>query len=159
MPVEIAVGPPVLSINQDATFMVTSLDGQIERDTELGVYADDTRFVSHWAIFADGMPWIRLTSAATAYYAARIYLTNRRVRTAAGDIPEQTLALVIARAIADGIHEDLDVVNHGLTPIRFNLEVALRADFADLFEVKQGHLVRRGRILTRWRQAQAELET
>jgi len=25
MPVEIAVGPPVLGINQDATFMVTSL--------------------------------------------------------------------------------------------------------------------------------------
>jgi len=67
MPVEIAVGPPVLSINQDATFMVTGLDGQIEGDTELGVYADDTRFVSYWAIFADGAPWLRLTSAATAY--------------------------------------------------------------------------------------------
>src|SRR6185369_17451744 len=102
MPVEIAVGPPVLSINQGATFMVTALDGQIEGDTNLGVYADDTRFVSYWAIFADGAPWLLLTSAATAYYAARVYLTNSGVRTAAGEIPEQTLSLVISRAIADG---------------------------------------------------------
>lgn len=159
MPVEIAVGPPVLSINQDATFMVTGLDGQIEGETELGVYADDTRFVSYWAIFADGAPWLRLTSAATAYYAARIYLTNRRVRTVGGEIPEQTLSLVIARGIADGIHEDLDVVNHGLAPIRFNLEVALRADFADLFEVKQRAFIRRGRVVTRWDEARTELST
>lgn len=159
MPVEIAVGPPVLSINQDATFMVTGLDGQIEGDTELGVYADDTRFVSYWAIFADGASWLRLTSAATAYYAARIYLTNRRVRTVAGEIPEQTLSLVIARGIADGIHEDLDIVNHGLAPIRFNLEIALRADFADLFEVKQRAFIRRGRVVTRWDEARTELTT
>jgi glycogen debranching enzyme len=159
MPVEIAVGPPVLSINQDATFMVTSLDGQIEGDTELGIYADDTRFVSYWAIFADGAPWVRLTSAATAYYAALIYLTNRRVRTAAGEIPEQTLSLVIGRAIADGIHEDLDIVNHGLARIRFNLEVALRADFADLFEVKQREFIRRGRVVTSWDEARSELTT
>jgi len=159
MPVEIAVGPPVLSINQDATFMVTGLDGQIEGDTELGVYADDTRFVSYWAIFADGAPWLRLTSAATAYYAARIYLTNPRVRTVAGEIPAQTLSLVIGRGIADGIHEDLDVVNHGLAPVRFNLEIALRADFADLFEGKQRAFIRRGRVVTRWDEARTELTT
>lgn len=159
MPVEIAVGPPLLSINQGATFMVTALDGQIEGDTNLGVYADDTRFVSYWGIFADGARWLLLTSAATAYYAARIYLTNPRVRTAAGEIPEQTLSLVIARAIADGIHEDVDVSNHGLRPIRFNLEIALRADFADLFEVKQRELIRRGRVVTRWDEAATELTT
>jgi glycogen debranching enzyme len=159
MPVEIGVGPPLLSVNQGATFMVTGLDGQIDADTELGLYADDTRFVSYWAIFADGVPWLRLTSAATSYYAARVHLTNRRLRTAAGEIPEQTLSLLIARAIADGIHEDLDVVNYGLTRIRFNLEVALRTDFADLFEVKRRDFVRRGRIVTRWNEADRELIT
>src|SRR5213594_2008456 len=159
MPVEIAVGPPLLSINHGATFMVTDLGGEVQADTEQGVFADDTRFVSHWAIFANGLRWQRLNSAATAYYAARIYLTNAVVPTEDGDVPAGTLSLVIHRTVADGIHEDLDVANHGLAPVRFNLEIALRADFADLFEVKLGHLVRRGRILTRWHQRQAELET
>ncbi len=159
MPIEIGVGPPLLSINQGATFMVTGLDGQIDADTELGLYADDTRFVSYWAIFADGEPWLCLTSAATSYYAARVNLTNRRLRTATGEIPEQTLSLVIGRGIADGIHEDLDVVNYGLARVRFNLEIALRTDFADLFEVKQREFIRRGRIITRWDEAHRELTT
>jgi len=159
MPVEIAVGPPLLSINHGATFMVTDLGGEIQADTEQGVFADDTRFVSYYAIFANGLPWQRLNSAATAYYAARIYLTNAVVPTEEGDVPAGTLSLVIGRTVADGIHEDLDIANHGLVAVRFNLEIALRSDFADLFEVKLGHLVRRGRILTRWHDRRAELET
>ena len=159
MPVEIAVGPPLLSINHGATFMVTDLGGEVQADTEQGVFADDTRFVSYYAIFANGLPWQRLNSAATAYYAARIYLTNAVVPTEDGDVPAGTLSLVIHRTVADGIHEDLDIANHGLVPVRFNLEIALRSDFADLFEVKLGHLVRRGRIVTRWHERRAELET
>lgn len=56
--------------------MLTDLNGAIAADSELGVFASDTRFVSHYAIFANGQPWRRLTSAATTYCAARIYLTN-----------------------------------------------------------------------------------
>src|ERR1700737_3614965 len=158
MPVEIAVGTPLLTINHGATFMVTDLGGEIQADTEHGVFADDTRFVSYYAIFANGTPWQRLNSAATEYYAARLYLTNAVVATEDGHIPAGTLSLVISRSIGDGIHEDLDLVNHGLGPVRFNLEIALRADFADLFEVKLGHLVRRGRIVTQWHESE-ELET
>src|SRR4029077_7618503 len=159
MPVEIAVGPPVLSINNGATFMVTDLAGEIQPDTEQGVFADDTRFVSYYAISANGVPWQRLSSAVTAYYEARVYLTNPPFGTEDGNVPAGSLSLVVGRTIGDGIHEDLDVENHSLARVRFNLEIALRADFADLFEVKLGHFVRRGRILTRWRERHAELET
>src|SRR6185295_6252360 len=159
MPVEIAVGPPVLSIDSGATFMVTDLAGEIQPDTEQGVFADDTRFVSYYAISANGVVWQRLSSAVTAYYAARVYLTNPLFGTEDGDVPAGTLSLIISRTVGDGIHEDLDVANHGLVPVRFNLEIALRADFADVFEVKLGNCVRRGRILTRWHGRQAELET
>ena len=139
--------------------MVTDLDGEIQADTDQGVFADDTRFVSYYAIFANGLSWQRLNSAATSYYEARVYLMNDVVPTEDGDIPEGTLSLVIDRTVSDGIHEDLDVANHGLVPVRFNLEIALRSDFADLFEVKREHLVRRGRIVTRWHPWRAELET
>src|SRR5215831_4630786 len=159
MPVEIAVGPPVLSINNGATFMVTDIAGEIQPDTDQGLFADDTRFVSYYAIFANGMPWQRLTSAVTAYYAARFYLTNPRLATEDGNVPAGTLSLVISRTISEGVHEDLDVTNHGRAPVRFNLEIALRADFADLFEVKSRRFVRRGRITTEWNEADRQLET
>ncbi|MGH8473454.1 MAG: glycogen debranching N-terminal domain-containing protein, partial [Gammaproteobacteria bacterium] len=53
MPIKISVGPPVLTINQGSTFMVTDLNGEIQPDSEQGVFAADTRFVSHWAIYAN----------------------------------------------------------------------------------------------------------
>src|SRR5678815_548087 len=120
MPVEIAVGPPVLSINNGATFMVTDLAGEIQPDTEQGVFADDTRFMSYYAISANGVPWQRLTSAVTAYYAARFYLTNRAIATEDGNVPAGTLSLLISRTVGEGVHEDLDVTNHGQATVRFN---------------------------------------
>ena len=51
-------------------------------------------------------------------------------------LPQGRLALTITRVVDEGIHEDLDVANYSLDPVRFHLEIALRSDFADLFEVK-----------------------
>jgi hypothetical protein len=45
------------------------------------------------------------------------------------------------------MHEDIDISNSGRA-VRFNLEIALRGDFADIFEVKSGRIVRRGHITT-----------
>lgn len=147
MPFLINVGPPVLTINQGGTFMVTQEDGQITSEGELGVFANDTRFVSYYAIFADGQSWTRLNSSTTAYYAARVYLTNPAIETEAGTIAPGTLGFVLTRIAGDGIHEDFDITNYGLKPVRFNLEIAIRSDFADVFEVKAHHFVRRGIIV------------
>jgi hypothetical protein len=48
------------------------------------------------------------------------------------------------------MHEDLDITNNGMKPVKFQLEIAIRCDFADLLEVKSGNIVRRGRITTDW---------
>ncbi|SRR5579884_54557 len=159
MPIEITVGPPVITINQGSTFMVTGQNGEIAADTEQGVFADDTRFLSYYAIFANGEPWIRLTSSPTTYFSARIYLTNAPFATEDGDVPGETLGLTISRNVGDGIHEDLDVTNYGLRRVCFNLEVALRCDFADIFEVRSHRFIRRGRIVTEWDQERSELRT
>ena len=59
MPIKISVGLPVLTINHGSTFMVTDLNGGIQPDSEQGVFAADTRLVSHWAIYANGESWDR----------------------------------------------------------------------------------------------------
>jgi glycogen debranching enzyme len=159
MPFLVNVGPPVLTINQGNTFMVTQEDGQIMADGEMGVFADDTRFVSYYAIFANGQSWTRLNSSTTSYAIARVYLTNPTIETEDSKIPQGTLELVLSRVAGDGIHEDINITNHGLTPVQFNLEIALRSDFADIFEVKAHHYVRRGHIDTTWNQDKQELNT
>ncbi|HLF78049.1 MAG TPA: glycogen debranching N-terminal domain-containing protein [Dehalococcoidia bacterium] len=159
MPVEISVGPPALTINQGSQFMVTELDGQIASDSQEGLFADDTRFVSYYEISANGQRWERLTSATPTYYAARIYLRNQRFSTEDGLIEQGTLGLVVTRTVAHGVHEDLDITNFGRSLARFNLEIALRSDFADIFEVKSRAFVRRGHMVTRWNQRRRELTT
>jgi glycogen debranching enzyme len=158
MPIEISVGPPALTINQGSTFMVTDLNGEIATESELGVFAGDTRFVSHYAISANGEPWIRLTSSGISYYAARFHLTNPPIATEDGDIAKGTLGLTTVRSVGEGIHEDIDVTNYNRVPVRFNLEIALRSDFADIFEVRYHRFVRRGRIVTEWDKRDRELD-
>jgi glycogen debranching enzyme len=67
-----------------------------------------------------------------------------------GPIAARTLGLVIGRHIDGGLHEDIEITNNSRNPVRFNLEIAIRADFADIFEVKSSQIVRRGRITTSW---------
>ena len=148
MAFKVQVGPPQIAIHQGQTVLVTEPDGQVNWPTDKGLYFLDTRLISAWAIYANGEPWDLLNGGAVTYYAARIFLTNRAFPTEDGPVPAHTLGLVIGRAIDGGLHEDLDLTNHGQHPVRFNLEIAIRSDFADIFDVKSGRIVRRGRIGT-----------
>ena len=159
MALEIAVGPQKLVINQGVGFLVTDQDGQIDWPTDKGLYYSDTRLISSWRLYADGEPWDLLNSGNITYHSARIFLTNRRLATEAGEVPAGTLGLSIGRSLAGGLHEDLDLVNNGLTTAQFNLEIAMRSDFADLFEVKSGGVVRRGRVTSTWSKRSVTLTT
>ncbi len=51
MPVQITVGPPVITINQGSTFMVTDQRGEIDPESEQGVFVGDTPFVSVYQLY------------------------------------------------------------------------------------------------------------
>jgi glycogen debranching enzyme len=159
MALEITVGPPRLAINQGYGVLITDQDGQIPWPTDKGFYHSDTRVISSWQIFANGESWDLLNSGNIAHYASRVFLTNRAIKTEIGAVAGGTLGLGIGRSIGGGVHEDLDLVNHGMAKVQFNLEIAVRSDFADLFEVKSGNIVRRGRINTTWSQRLHRLKT
>lgn len=157
MAIEVVVGPPLVTINRGDTFVVSETDGCITANTEQGMYSRDTRHVSNYEIFADGERWILQNSGAVAYYASRTYLTNPRIETELGEIEAATLSLVVDRAVSDGVHEDFDIHNYSKRRVCFSLELSLRTDFADIFEVKAKRLVRKGNVTTDWRQETSEL--
>ena len=147
---KVQVGPPQIAIHQAETVLVTEPDGQVNWPSKRGLYFRDTRVISAWAIYANGELWDLLNGGAIAPHASRIFLTNRAFLSEDGPIPPRTLGLMIGRQIDGGLHEDIDVTNNSRNPVRFNLEIAMRADFADIFEVKSDQIVRRGRITTSW---------
>ena len=159
MPFRVQVGPHQIAIHHGQTVLVSEPDGQINWPSERGLYFNDTRVISSWAVFANGEPWTLLNGGAITHFASRIYLTNPNIPTTDGNIPARTLGLVISRMINGGMHEDFDVTNNGKQRARFQLEIAMRCDFADVFEVKSNNIVRRGRITTDWSQTKQELCT
>jgi glycogen debranching enzyme len=159
MAFKVQVGPPQIAIHQGQTVLVTEPDGSISWPSERGLYFLDTRVISNWAIYANGEPWELLNGGPISYYAARIFLTNKPILTEDGSIPARTLGLTISRSISGGVHEDIDVTNNSSKRVRFQLEVSFRCDFADVFEVKSNHIVRRGQITTDWSERRQQVRT
>jgi glycogen debranching enzyme len=159
MAFKVQVGPPQIAIHQGQTVLVTDPNGTITSPSEKGLYFLDTRILSNWAIFANGQPWQLLNGGPINYYAARIFLTNGPILTEDGPIPPRTLGLTISRSLSGGMHEDLDITNNSMKLVRFQLEVVCRCDFADIFEVKSGHIVRRGKITTEWSEGEQRVRT
>jgi len=157
--VEIKVGPPQLAIHQGYTLLITDLDGQMPWSADKGLYFFDTRVISAYALYANGQTWDLLSSGAPAYYGAKVFLTNRPFPSEGGDVVARSLSLVLTRVIDGGMHESFELTNHGRTAVHFNLELAIRSDFSDIFEVKANRSVRRGRINTTWSDETGELTT
>jgi glycogen debranching enzyme len=153
MSFKVQVGPPQISIHQGQTVLVAEADGQIVWPSDKGLYFLDTRVISSWSLFANGVSWELLNGGAVTYYGARIFQTNRAFLTEDGPIEARTLGLTLNRHIEGGMHEDIDISNNSGKAVRFNLEIAVRGDFADIFEVKSNRIVRRGRITTSWNEA------
>ena len=152
MPIEIKVGPPVVTISQGRTFMVTNLKGGIDLETQQGVYMNDTRFACYYRLYINNTPLDLINSSQLTFYAARFHLTNPELHIEGGKLDPETLHVTVNRVVnsSGGIHEDLDVANYTGKEVRFLLEVALHADFADIFEVRSRRIVRRGAMVTDW---------
>ncbi len=158
MTIEIKVGPSNITISHGRTFMVTDRCGYITTNSEQGLYARDTRFVSFYKIYVNRVPWNLVNSSSLSFYTARFHLTNPPLHTASGIIAARTLELTVNRSVSEDVSEEFTITNYGDTA-QFILEVALRSDFADIFEVKTHEIAPRGQQETRWVPRAKELRT
>lgn len=159
MTIDIKVGPPVITISQGRTFMVTDQNGFVNTNADLGIYAMDTRFISFYHLYINRVPWKLINSNQLTFYAARIHLTNPEVKTEGGVLAKDTLGLTLNRTVSEGIHEEFSIVNYTGMPVKFVFELAIRSDFADIFEVKSHDIVQRGKQETHWDEKLKRLST
>lgn len=150
MAIEVTVGPLQLTINRGNTFVLSEPNGSVTADSDQGFYCRDTRYVSNYELYADGEHWVLQNSSAIAYYASRAYLYNPHIQTEYGEIGRSTLSLIFTRAVKDSIVEEFEIHNYGMQRVRFNFEIALRTDFADIFEVRSKKVIRKGHVTTIW---------
>ena len=127
-------GTPTVSILEGNTFVVSNRDGNIEAtatDTG-GLFAWDTRFLSRWVLTLNGAKPNLLSTDDLQYFSAQFFLVP-----GTGTIyVDAELSIVRQRAVGNGFHEDITILNHSAKPVDQELRIEAASDFADLFEVK-----------------------
>ena len=154
----VQIGPSTITINRDDRVLVCQPDGRILGEDD-GFFTRDTRFISGYEIRINGVPPLLLSSAPIQFFSSRFEFTNDALVDIDGPIPRQSLALRLDRTVADGVHEDYDLVNYSRRPVRLTVEISILSDFADIFDVKHGEIVRRGELNTRWFRSRGELRS
>src|SRR3989454_2186510 len=136
--------PDELTVLDGNTFFVSDRAGDVEAgETANGFFHADMRHLSDWRLLVDGRPVHVLTSRTVDYYSASVFGTLASVSV--GDTP--AISVRRDRFVAGGVHEDVTVQNHSDRPQTVVIEVQYRADFADLFEVKD-RKPKRGQVRT-----------
>ena len=60
MSFKVQVGPPQIAIHHASTVLVTESNGEMVPPSDMGLYLQDTRVISAWAVEANGMGWVLL---------------------------------------------------------------------------------------------------
>ena len=157
MTLQIQVGPSVITINRDDRVLVCQPDARIVDGFEGGFFARDTRFVSGYGLLINGRRPVLLNASPVQSFSARFEFTNDGLLDALGPVDPRTLSVRLDRTIEGGVHEDYDIINYGRRAVRLTIEIEVHSDFADIFDVKEGHIVRRGTMQTQWFRSNGEL--
>jgi glycogen debranching enzyme len=120
-----------LTILEGSTFCVSDELGDISEPT-MGLFADDTRFLSRWVLTINGARPLVLSSRKVEYYSAAFFLRNPVV----GGLRHDEISIARERFIGDSMQEHLVVSNHSSRRVTFDLGIELGNDFADIFAVK-----------------------
>jgi glycogen debranching enzyme len=121
-----------LTILEGSTFCLSDERGDIA-DPVMGLFADDTRFLSRWILTINGQRPLRLSSDKVEYFSAAFYLRN----PIAGGLEQDVLSIGRDRFIGDGMQEHIVVQNHASHSVEFELALEVGTDFADIFAVKE----------------------
>ena len=150
MPAKVAVNTEQIVISDGSSFLVTARDGSIDDNRAQGFFVRDTRLISYYEISLNRQPLQLLASSSISHRIAIYKFTNPELLTVNGTVPAGCLIITVRRDILGGMHEDIDIINHHRDRVDFQLMLAVRSDFADIFQVKSKQLLVRGEIETTW---------
>jgi glycogen debranching enzyme len=129
-----------LSVLDGSTFVVGDRLGDVRADEgrEHGFFSEDTRFISRWTLSVGQTPLELLSLHQNTHFDAQFFLTPT-----VGPEDEAPCSIVRHRLVDHVWMEDVTVTNHLHATARLRVVLEIGADFADLFEVKDGAIAER----------------
>jgi glycogen debranching enzyme len=124
-----------INVLDGSTFVVSDRLGDVVPGdgSQSGFFAEDTRFISRWTLRASQGPLELLSLHQGAHFDAEFFLTPRV------PIDDPAPCSIVRLRLMDHVWmEQVTVTNHLHAATRLQLALDVDADFADLFEVKDG---------------------
>jgi len=137
-------------------YLLTDAFGDIHPDSRgLGLYQGDTRQISCAVLRVGGLRPVLLQASVGGNFRGSIQMTNPSADRnpdakvhPLDDVSGRTVGIARQRLIGvDGMEERIRIVNHAERELTIPVELALAADFADIFEVRGYPRTGRGRLL------------
>jgi glycogen debranching enzyme len=129
------VSERILSVLDGSTFVVGDRLGDVRADEgrEHGFFSEDTRVMSRWVLRVGQTPLELLSLHQSAHFDAQFFLTPRVA------LEDQAPCSIVRHRLLDHVWmEEVTVTNHLHETSRLDVALEVDADFADLFEVKDG---------------------
>ncbi|MEU0550914.1 glycogen debranching N-terminal domain-containing protein [Micromonospora sp. NPDC005979] len=135
-----------IRILDGSTFVVCEDTGDIEATPSepTGLFSLDTRFLSTWVLSVNGERLNSLSYDDLQYFESRFFL----VPGMATHYVDAKLSIIRERAVGGSFCEQLTILNHDEKAVDLEIRMDAAADFADLFQVKDEILNKKGEIYT-----------
>jgi glycogen debranching enzyme len=126
------------------TFVVSQDTGDIESTPSepTGLFSLDTRFLSEWVLTVNGERLNALSYDDLQYFQARFFL----VPGMATHYIDAKLSIIRERAVGGSFRETLTILNHDEKAVDLEIRMAAGSDFADLFQVKDEIVNKKGEL-------------
>ncbi|MGH9483368.1 MAG: glycogen debranching N-terminal domain-containing protein, partial [Terriglobales bacterium] len=128
-----------LTLIDGKSFFATTLSGDIAPPgaTDVGLFHQDTRFLSHWELRVNGHRTVVLSAASQRNILAQIELTTPGTLVRDNlDLPENTVHIHREQLLAGHFFDRLTFHNFNLQPVALQVELCFDADFMDVFQVR-----------------------
>jgi glycogen debranching enzyme len=136
-----------VSVLEGNTFVVSRRNGDVDAGPgePHGLFHRDTRHLSRWLLTVDGKHLDALSTDDTRSFSADFVL----VPGTGSEYTDATISVIRKRMVGGGFFEELTILNHGTGEVRPEIAIAVAADFADLFQVKDATIDRPGKSFAR----------
>jgi glycogen debranching enzyme len=129
-----------VTLVEGATFCVCDRAGDISPALPHGLFVRDTRLLSRWQLLVDGQVPEPLAAMEVEPFATT-FVARAQPRPGGR---ESTLLVLRQRYVGDGLREDVVLRNLAAESAVCQVSIHAGADFADLFEVKEGRVQAQG---------------
>jgi glycogen debranching enzyme len=134
----------LIHVLQGSAFMLSDPGGDIHEGSIAGLFHEDTRYLNRLVLTINDRSPIVLSASNADYNSAAFFLTIPEL----DGVRAESMSVQRYRSVDEVVDEVVLIQNHLDEEVAVSIRLSCGSDFADLFEVKDMHVRKRGTLST-----------